>query len=163
MKAKKLLTWILAVLLVVMSVCLVACVDKPDAQKLDVTLPNLDDKVAVIFNKGNDEYVVYTVDYAADLKTGVDVIQKLADDGEITVDWSDSSYGKFINAIGPLQPDASKNEYVTVLTSVAKDKGNFAGATTYIIGDVTIVSAQVGISEMSVESGAIIYFEIATY
>lgn len=162
---KRLPTWILAVLLIAASVALVACVDKPAAKQLtELTLPDLkDNQAAVIIKNGENDYTSYTVTLNEDIKTGEDVLQYLVDAQTLTVDWTDSEYGKYINALGKLCPDQTKNEYINVLTSVDKDKGNWAGVKTYTVGDVTLVAAQVGISEMTVESGAFIYFEIDSY
>lgn len=165
MKKTRFTTWVLSVLLFICCIALVACVDKPVAKQLEeLTLPKLKDgQMAVIIKNGDKDYTSYTVTLTENMKTGEDVIEYLAQEAELDVDWTESEYGKYINKIGGLSPDASKNEYVTVLTSVAKDKGNYAGVTTYTVGDVTLVSSQVGISEMTVEQGAVIYFEIASY
>lgn len=164
-RTKRLLTWILAVVLIVVCAALVACVDKPQAEQLtELTLPKLNsDQMAVIIKNGDKDYTSYTVTLTEDMKTGEDVIRYLIDEAGLSVTWTDSEYGKYIDSIGGAKPDASKNEYVNVLTSVAEDKGSWAGVKTYEVNGVTLVAAAVGISQMSVEAGAVIYFETDVY
>lgn len=163
---KRLLTWILAVVLVVGALCLVACVEKPTPQQLtELTVPNLKDgQVAVIIKNGDKDFTSYVVSLTDEMTKVADVLQYLKDNG-MPLDWTDSDYGKMINAIGQITPDPSKNEFVAFFTSVQADKGNGAGVPTYTLGDteLQIVSAQVGVSDATVESGAVFYFEISTY
>ncbi len=164
MKRTKLLTWILAVVLALTAICFVACDDKPVSVELEgLKLPKLkDNEVAVVIKNGEKDFDVLTMTLNGE-KTGEEVVAKLVADGKLTVDWTDSSYGKWLNGIGSLKPDASKKEFVSVMTSVEKDYGTGAGVSTYTIGDVKLVTSAVGISQMTVESGAVIYFEIQTY
>ena len=168
MNKKRLLTWILTVLLAFCAVCFVACDDKPMASELtELVLPTMaQDQMAVIIKNGEKDYTSIVVTLGkggVNAKTAEEVLAYLQDEGVLSVQWTDSDYGKFLSGIGKLAPDASKNEFVTVLTSVAKDKGSWAGVTTYKVGDVEIASAAVGVSELTVETSAIIYFEIQTY
>lgn len=165
MKQKRLLTWILAVVLLIASLALVACVDKPQAKQLtELALPQLgDNQMAVIIKNGDKDYTSYTVTLTDDMQTGEDVLNYLADKADLQIDWQDSEYGKFINGIGGAKPSAGTSEFVNVMTSVQKDKGTWAGVKTYNVGDVTLAASAVGVSEMSVEAGAVIYFEIDTY
>ncbi len=165
MKRTKLLTWILTVAIIVAaSMALVACVDKPQVKQLtELTLPQLDDdQMAVIIKNGEKDYTSYTVTLTDQLKTGEDVLNYLAEKADLHVDWKESAYGKYINEIGGAKLHET-NEYVAVFTSVAGDKSTEAGALSYQIGDITVVYAGKGISELSVEAGAVIYFEIVTY
>ena len=163
---KRLLTWILAVVLVVASFALVACVDKPDAEQLDVTLPVLaDNQMVVVVKYADDGFDVYAVtlsELGSDTTTAEDVLNYLQEQGRLTIEWVDGSFGKFINSIGGAKPKEA-NEYVEVFTSVTADMGTWAGVNTYAIGNVLISSAAVGVTEMSVEAGAIIYFQVSTY
>lgn len=165
MKQKRLLTWILAVVLLIASLALVACVDKPQAKQLtELALPQLgDNQMAVIIKNGDKDYTSYTVTLTDDMQTGEDVLNYLADKADLQIDWQDSEYGKFINGIGGAKVHAGTSEFVNVMTSVQKDKGTWAGVKTYNVGDVTLAASAVGVSEMSVEAGAVIYFEIDTY
>ena len=165
MKTKRIASLILTVALIAVSTALVACVDKPAAKQLtELTLPELKtNQMAVIIKNGGNDYTSYTVTLSADIKTGEDVIQYLIEEASLSVDWTDSEHGKYINSLGSLKPDVSKKEYINVLTSVAKDKGVWAGVKSYTVGKVTLTESQVGISDMTAEAGAIIYFEIASY
>ena len=160
----KLLTWILMVVLVVCAMTLVACVEKPTAQDVtDLTLPTLKaNQVAVILKNGPSDYTNYVVTLNEDMHTVEDILQYLKDNG-MHLDWTSSDYGKMLNSIGKLAPDASKNQFVAFFTSVEADKGNWAGVPSYNIGDVTVVSAQVGVSDAKVLSGEVYYFEISTF
>ncbi len=165
MKRKtRLLTWILAVLLIVSSVLLVACVDKPTAKQLtELTLPELkDNQMAVIIKNGDSDYTCYTVTLTDELKSGEDVINYLTDKAQLKVDWQESTFGKYINGIGGATVTAA-NEYVAIFTSVEAEKGAGAGAAEYTIGDVTVGYSQVGISEMTVGAGVVFYFETETF
>ena len=144
---KKLLTWILMVVLVVCAVGLVACVEKPTPQDLtELKLPKLkDNQVAVIIKNAEKDYTSYTKENG------------------MSLDWTDSDYGKMLNSIGKAVPDFSKNEFVAFFTTVEGDKGNWAGVPTYVVEGTQIVSAGVGVSDAKVQSGAIFYFEISTY
>lgn len=166
-KTQRLLTWILVAVLVVLSVALVACVDKPTPKQLtELSLPKLkDNQMAVIIKNGDNDYTSYVVtlgEDATDATTAEGVIQYLHDEAGLYLDWQESAYGKYLNGIGGARV-VQANEYVMVMTSVENDKGNWAGVDTYVVDGVSIVYSQVGVSEMTVEAGAIIYFEIATF
>ena len=165
---KRLLTWILVAVLVVSTVALVACVDKPQTVELtELTLPEMkDNQMAVIIKNRNNTYTAHIVTLGGsgtDATSVEGVISYLVQQDMLTVDWTDSDTGKWLNDIGGLQPNADAHEYVAVYTSVEKDQGVGASATAYLIGDVTVGYSQYGVSGMSVENGAIIYFEIQTW
>lgn len=163
-QTKRLLTWILAVVLIAASLAFAACVDKPQAQKLtELTLPQLkENQMAVIIKNGDNDYTCYAVTLTDQLKTGEDVVNYLQDEADLEVDWQESAYGKYINGIGGAKVSGT-NDYVAIFTSVSADKGAGAGALSYQIGDVTVAYAQVGISDMKTEYGAVFYFEIQTF
>lgn len=163
MKKTRLLTWILAVVLIVASITLVACVDKPQVTQLAVTLPQLkDDQMAVVIKNGDDDYTCYAVTLTDELKTGEDVVDYLQNELALEVDWQESTYGKYVNGIGNAKVRES-NEYVAIFTSVTSDKSTGADVLSYQIGDVIVSYAGVGISEMKTECGAVFYFEIQTF
>ena len=163
---KRLLTWILAVVLVVASFALVACVDKPDAEQLDVTLPVLaDNQMVVVVKNADDGFDVYTVTLGENgtaATTAEGVLNYLQQQGRLSVEWVNGEYGKYINSIGGAVPTAA-NEYIEVFTSVTADMGTWAGVSSYAIGDILISSAAVGVTELGVCAGAIIYFQVSTY
>lgn len=161
MKSRHIAIICLVTALAVASLVFAACTDKPDVQQLtELTLPELDnDQMAVIIKNADDDYTVYTVTLNEEITTGEDAIEYLVGNSELYVKWTDGDYGKYIEELGTLKP--SENEFIVVMTSVEKDKGAWAGVASYEIGDITIVESQVGVSDMTVEAGAIIYFEIA--
>lgn len=160
-KIKKLLVFIL---IAVSLLALASCDDKPQPKQLADVLPELDEnQMAVIICNGEGDYDVYIFNPAAQIKTVEDVLAALKRSGRLNLDWTDSTYGKYINSIGKLTPDASKNEYIEVFTSNPDYQGTWAGVTTIEAGDVTLKSASVGVSELKVAAGDVIYFELATY
>ena len=164
---KRLLTWILVAVVIVSTVALVACVKKPEPVQLtELKLPELqDNQMAVIIKNGDGDYTSYVVTLGkggCNATTGEGVLEYLSEVSGLYLDWQESTYGKFLNGIVGAKVVAA-NEYVMVMTSVEKDKGNWAGVDTYIVDGVAIVYSQVGVTEMTVEPGAIIYFEIATF
>ena len=161
----RLLTWILVAVLIVTTVSLVACVDKPDPVQLtDLALPELkDNQMAVIIKNGDNDYTSYTVTLGkggVDANTCQDVIEYLHKETGLYLDWQDGSWGKFLNGIGGAKPK-SNGEWVTVLTNDADFQDNeSAYKITYIVNDVTLVSAKVGVTDLTVKAGTIVYFEV---
>ena len=164
MKTKRLLTWILVAVFAVLAMTFVACVDKPQAQELtELVLPTLDkDQMAVIIKNGEKDYTSITVTLGkngVEAQTVEDVLAYLKDEGTLTVEWTDSGYGKFITRLGKIKP-ASANEWVAVFTSNPAEFDTGAWAITRTVGDVTLTTSIVGVSELSVAAGYIIYFEL---
>lgn len=71
--------------------------------------------------------------------------------------------GTYLNKIGVLDPNPSNNEFIAIYTSVSKDKGAFPGVEPIEYNGNSLSSAAVGVVELSVEDGAIIYFTICTW
>ncbi len=167
MKKYKIFAIILAMVLAVFAVAACACGDKPQSQELNVTLPALNDnQMVVVIRNGENDFKSIAVtlgDGGVDAKNMEDVLAYLVEMGKITLDWSDSQYGKELHSIDKIQPDASKNEFVTYLTSVEVDFGTWADVVTYTIKDVKLVSSGKGLSTMTVQPGAVVLFELATY
>ena len=146
---------------------LASCDDKPQAKQLtDLQLPNLKaNQAAVIIKNGDKDYTSYTVDLTKvgdGNVTAEAVLNYLKDEAGLTLDWADGGYGKFINAIGGINPDPS-HEYVQVFTSNANFKGNWAGVETREAGDVTLASSAVGVTELVVAVGDVVYFELGSF
>ena len=166
---KRLLTWILVAMLVVSAVALVACVAKPQIVELtELTLPEMDDDQMVIIVKNrNDTYTAHVVTLGGkgtDATTVEGVISYLVQLNMLTVDWTDGGEtGKWLNDIGGLAPDANAHEYVAIYTSVTGDWSAGAGDYGYVIDGVTVAYSGYGVSSMSVEAGAVIYFELQTW
>ena len=167
---RRLLTWILVAVLVVAMLALVACVDKPEPvhlTELDISALQLEDNQMVVVIKIDDSnydcYVVTLGEGGTDATTAEGVITYLNKQGALAVDWEDSDYGKYIHSIGGISEDTANGAYIIVFTSVEADQGTYAGVPTRIAGDITIVESGVGISSMTVQPGAVIYFEIISY
>ena len=111
------------------------------------------------------EYKVYLENIENKSEGAFGVLEYLAarENNPLTIDVSDSAYGKYINTIGGLNPDASANEYISVYTSVEKDFGTWDGVGVKTYGEITLKSAGVGVSTMSVVEGCILLFCIETY
>ena len=168
MKKHRITAILLVTVLAIFAVVACACIDKPTSPELEgLTLPELaDNQMAIVIKNGEKDFSTFVVTFGegtADFSTVEDVLAHLLAQGVITLDWSDSAYGKTLNSIGSIQPDASKNQFVTYLTTVESDFGTWAGVTTYTVGDVKLVSSGLGISSMTAEPGAVILFELATY
>lgn len=161
--AKRLSACILAIALVVSLGVFAACVDKPQAQELtELTLPELgNNQMAVIVKNGDKDYTAITVTLGkngVEAETVEDVLSYLKEEGTITLEWGNSDYGKFISKIGKINP--AQGEWVAVYTSNSAEYDTSAWAQTYTVGSVTLVSASVGVSQLSVAEGYVIYFEL---
>ena len=162
---QRLLTLLVVAVLVVSALALVACVDKPEPVQLtDLKLPELkNNQMAVIVKNGDGDYTSYTVTLGkggTDATTAEGVIEYLKEECGLYLDWQDSSYGKYLNGIGGAKPQSS-SEWVTVLTNDREYQDiESAYKLTYTVGDVTLVSSKVGVTDLPVKAGSIIYFEL---
>ena len=161
---------LICVLLVALTLCAFAsCDDKPQPKTLTDVIPELNEhEVAVVIKNSDSDYEVFVVDLTKDVPTASSALCQtllvyLKDNKGLVLDWSSSDYGMYINAIGGITPDASKNEYVEVYTSNPDYQGTWAGVTTIEAGDITLKSASVGVSSLQVSFGDVIYFELASY
>ena len=144
----------------------VACVDKPSAQEVtELILPTLDEnQMAIIIKNGNKDYTSVTVTLG---KNGVEaetvekVLAYLKSEGTIILEWHDDQYGKTIDKLNKIQP-TSQTEWVHVFTSNAAEQDVSAFAKTYTVGDVTLTTANAGVSSLSVFGGCVIYFELGS-
>lgn len=163
---KRIYKILICILLVVATFALVSCDDKPQAKQLtDLTLPTLkDNQMAVIIKNGEGDYTSYTVTLSKVGRGEVtveDVIVYLHEEADLYVDWQNGAYGKFINGIGGAKP-ASSGEWVTILTSDEEYINLFASYVMIItVGDVTLQSAKVGVSDMTAHAGAVVFFMVA--
>ena len=162
---QKLLTWILVAVLVVSAVALVACVDKPTSVELtELTLPNLkNNQMAVIIKNADGDYTSYVVTLGkggCSATTAEGVIEYLHEEADLYLDWQNGTYGKYLNGIGGAKPTSS-SQWVTVLTSDVEFQDNASAyKITYTVDNVTLVSSTVGVSELAVKEGTIVYFEV---
>ena len=152
---KKILSLILAV---AMMLLLVACGGEV-GEEGDVSL--------VVENRDGsyDVYKVYLEDVTNKEEGVYGVVEFIMqrEENPITADIVDSSYGAYVNSIGSLTPDASKNEYVCLYTSLEKDFGTWDGVKSVVYEGVTLKEAGVGLSSMSIEKGTVVLFRIETY
>ena len=152
---KKILSLILAV---AMMLLLVACAGEV-GEEGDISL--------VVENRDGsyDVYKVYLEDVTNKEEGVYGVVEFIMQRKEnpITADIVDSSYGAYVNYIGSLTPDASKNEYVCLYTSLEKDFGTWDGVKSVVYEGVTLKEAGVGLTSMSIEKGTVVLFRIETY
>jgi len=81
----------------------------------------------------------------------------------LSLDMSDSTYGKYIHSIGAISEDPAKGRYVIAYTSVEKDFSTYEGVNTIKYEGVTLKTSGVGISSMSVKKDSVILFRLETY
>lgn len=166
MKNKRLLTWILAVTMLVVAVCFAACVQKPKVTTLEnLDLPELsEDEMVVVEKVGDKEYKYFVV--LLNEKTGLseessllDVLEYIRDNSNVTLELS---YG-FINKFDQLPHEGATGEYVYLYTSVEKDFDQSAYVTEYDCDGVIVKTSAVGCAEMSVQKGCVIYVDVIVW
>lgn len=164
-KSTKLSICILLVIVSLLSFS--ACDDKPQAKQLtSLTLPELaDNQIAVIIKKGDSDYQQYVVELEK-LGTGANTceqaIEYLQNKAKLAVTWQDGTYGKYLTAIGGIAE--GDGQYVFVYTTNPNFQGTWAGVSSYVIGDgVLLKEAAVGVSDLQVQAGDVIYFELGSY
>ena len=113
-----------------------------------------------------------------DAKNAFSVLQYVATENKLDMNCTWSSYGAFVNTLGKIEyddnynadykkylnPNSEKHEFITIYTSVEKDfdvSGTMGDPITY--KEKTLKPSGLGISSMSLEDGAIVYFTIATW
>lgn len=74
-----------------------------------------------------------------------------------------SGYGIFLTKVGSLETDASKQQFISIYTSVEKDKDVSQYAKTIDYKGTKVTTSGLGISSMHIENNAIIYFCIETW
>lgn len=97
-----------------------------------------------------------------------DVLKELAEDKTITLDWSDSEYGAYINSINGTVPDATKNEYWALYTTLVTVEGDETVYSTsewgsYDYNGTVCGMANVGASSLPMAEGCYYVFTIATW
>ena len=147
-----------AVLLVCMVLCVLAsCGQVGEAGDVTVVIENRDGEYKV--------YKTYLENVENKKNGAVGVIENLMarEENPISADIVSSTYGAYVNSIGDIVPDSSKNEYVGVYTSCEADFSTYEGVNTIYYEDVTLKTSGVGLSFMKVEAGTVILFRIETY
>lgn len=147
-----------AVLLICMVLCVLAsCGQVGEAGDVTVVIENRDGEYKV--------YKTYLENVENKKNGAVGVIENLMarEENPLSADIVSSTYGAYVNSIGDIVPDASKNEYVSVYTSCETDFSTYEGVNTIYYEDVTLKTSGVGLSFMKVEAGTVILFRIETY
>ena len=161
----KILMGILLVVAVLLT--LVSCDDKPQPKQLtDLTLPELkDNQMALIIKNGDGDYTSYTVNLdkidGSEL-TCEDVLEYLREKSDLTLTWEDGGYGKFLTTVGSISNGGGK--YIFLFTSNLDYESPWASATPYELSDdVKLVESSVGVTDLPVAAGDVVYFELGTY
>lgn len=160
MTKKRFLAVILTLALVLSLVfAFAACVDGKDK-----TPAASEGTFKVVLMPKEGEAQVYTVDIALleGQLNGEAAIMQLAGNQGVSVSWSESSYGKFLNSIGCVQPTEA-NEFVQLFTSVENDKGVDAYAVTMDYNGTSLTTSRFGITQMTVEKDCIILIKVGSY
>ena len=127
----------------------------------------------IVIENGENDYTVYDVDLSKLEKYdegAISLLEYIASQENSTlyynVQWG-GGYGAYVTSIGSLNPDSSKNQYVSLYTSESED---FAVPTEYAptvatvkYGDMTLTYAGVGLSSMHINDGTVILFRLESY
>lgn len=116
----------------------------------------------VIFD---ESAVEYTIDLS-ELGEGdglIPALDYLAENEGVSYTATDGGYGAYLTALGSLKESAAEGKYLYVYTSVESDFDVSAYAMTVEYDGVTLTSSGVGISEMSLTDGAVIYVTYIVY
>ncbi len=85
------------------------------------------------------------------------------DTDPLSLDLQSGPYGKYINSIGSLTPDALAGEYIGIYTSVEADFDTSAYVKELTYNGTSLKTSGVGISSMQVPKDAIILFKVEAY
>lgn len=113
-----------------------------------------------------DEVAVeYEVDLSAlgEGKGLMPVLSYLSENEGLTYTATDGGYGAYLTALGTLKESAIEGKYLYVYTSVEDDFDVSSYAMTVEYNGKTLTSSGVGISEMTVTDGAVIYVTYIIY
>ncbi len=167
MKGLKRFALVIAVaLLSVCAVVLAGC-DKGEKKTYSTGVPeSYADKVTLIIDDPDTETVdaYFQVDYSEFTaeSTAFDLLEKLKEDGKMCFIGEDSSYGAFLKAAGVMEngeekylieADDAAQVFIAIYTNVEKDK---MGPNSIEFGSATVETSGFGISQMSLENGAVI-------
>ncbi len=105
---------------------------------------------------GGENEKIYSVDFSEVEITegGMSILKHLEEQGKLTYKADATGY---LTEVGELKQDVASGTYLYIYTSVAKDADTSAYAMTKEWNGKTLTSAGVGITDMTVENGAIIY------
>lgn len=156
-------TWVLIVL-AILCCLLSSCVQPPEPTEMDkLAIPQLrENQMVVIIKIDDDSYKTCIVDLS-DHKTADDVLMHLQQQEVIQIQFITDVYGKYLVKLDALEQDEASGKYISVYTSDVNNQATWAGAITYTVGEIILAPASVGITELSVNSKTVLYFEIITY
>lgn len=114
---------------------------------------------------GNDDSVT---EYAINLdapagNTVLDALNYLKSRGSIEFEYTLSTYGAYVHKVGHIEEKPAEGRYVYFWTSNSADFDVSAYATEKSYDGQTLVSAGVGVSEMTFEKGTVIYVGETVY
>lgn len=95
-----------------------------------------------------------------------DAMEKFKEDGKLTYEGSESEYGFYLTSVNGYTPDASKNEFWAVYTTLGEYKGvtySSAEYGTYDYKGTSCASASYGISGLPMVEGYLYILTISTY
>ena len=95
-----------------------------------------------------------------------DAMAKFKETGEITYEGSESEYGFYLTSVNGYTPDASKNEFWAVYTTLGEYGGvSYSSAEygTYDYKDTSCASASYGITGLPMVEGYLYILTISTY
>lgn len=154
MKKRLILMLVLAVVVLSM-IGLVACTD-PNALEGTMTL--------VLLNGENaQEFSVDLSNFTTESNGLIAVLDLLQSQEKLTYEAQDSAYGKFLTRVGELRQDEAAGTYLSLYTTVEKDKDVSAYATTLTYKDVTLTSSGVGAESMTMEKDCIVVITLFSY
>ena len=138
----------------------------PEAEKSNVVeVGNQESGNIITLVVGGAQEKVYSVDFSdIAIEEGVySIVKALSTKGLLTYKANDTGYGAYLTELGDLKEDAATATYLFLYTSVEKDFDVSEWASTKVWEGKTLTSAGVGITEMTVENGAIIYIGTVSY
>lgn len=91
------------------------------------------------------------------------LIKYLEEEKGLHAVYESSVYGAYLTEIGTLVPDEAKGEYIAVYTSVASEFNTGSLFAEYNYAGTSLGTSGLGMSAMSVVSGGVYLFMIATY
>lgn len=171
---KRFLVFAIATVMLVATIAFVGC-SKPDGSALSGSMK------IVIAPEDNSTPTVFEVDLSnfTNKDNVDDVILYLAGEGKLCYKGGYAAYGLFLEALGVPVPAASENDYPSVnyiieqdasagkyiytYTSVEKDQNDGEYKTEKEYDGVTVIDSLNGVSAMTIEDGAIIYFAIVVW
>lgn len=121
--------------------------------------------MTLVLLKGDyvQEFTVTLSELPATSKGLIAVLDLLQSQGKLTYEAQDSTYGKFLTRVGELRQDEAAGTYLSLYTTVEKDKDVSAYATTLTYKDITLTSSGVGAESMTMEKDCIVVITLFSY